>query len=205
MNEKPTVRWLTGKRRPWYRGLGPYFIILAFVIAASVATSDMIRREYSDKNKELKQDIELLIRRIDQLEHEKDILEEALSRRIRQNLDLIDKVEKYEEMREVLEWDARRMTITHYAPLDPDAVPGMCFSGDPTITASGATVEPGVTVAAGPDIPFGTRVYIPGYGFREVQDRGGAIGNNNIDVAIHSRAEAFELGRIEKTVYVEVP
>ena len=203
MNEKPTVRWLTGKR-PWWHGMGPYLIVLILVIVGSHAITSTITREYQDKNKELKQDLELLIRRIDQLEHEKDILEEALSRRIRQNLELIDKVEKYEEMREVLEWDTRRMTITHYAPLDPDAVPGMCFSGDPTITASGATVEPGVTVAAGSNIPFGTRIYIPGYGYREVQDRGGAIGNNNIDVAVVSRSKAFELGRVEKTVYVEV-
>ena len=38
---------------------------------------------------------------------------------------------------------------TAYAPLDPKAKEGMCYEGDPRITASGAPVVPGVTVAAG--------------------------------------------------------
>ena len=140
-------------------------------------------------------------RRIEQLEHERGILEEALSRRIRQVNSLLDEMD---EMRTVLDWDARQMTITHYAPLDPSAIEGVCYSGDPSITASGATVEPGITVAAGRNIPFGTRIFIPGYGYREVQDRGGAIGPNNIDIAVASRSRAFELGRVQQTVYVEV-
>ena len=197
--EKPTVRWLTGKR-PWYRGLGPYLLILILVISASVATSSMIRNEYQDKLEDHRQDIEILIQRIDQLEHEKDMLEDVLQRRIHENGELLEKIE---EMENVLEWDARRMTITHYAPLDPAAVEGMCYSGDPTVTASGMPSEPGISVAAGSNIPFGTTLYIPGYGYREVHDRGGAIGPNNIDVMIWDRDEAFELGRVEKTVYVE--
>ena len=36
---------------------------------------------------------------------------------------------------------------TGYAPLDPGAVCGMCYSGDPTVTASGRETKPGVTVA----------------------------------------------------------
>jgi len=200
MNEKPTVRWLTGKR-PWWHGTGPYILILLLVMAASLATTNMIRNEYNDKNKELKQDLELLIQRIDQLEHEKETLEEVLQRRIHENGELLKKIE---EMENVLEWDARQMVVTHYAPLDPAAVEGMCYSGDPTVTASGMPSEPGISVAAGSNIPFGTTLYIPGYGYREVHDRGGAIGPDNIDVMIWDRDEAFELGRVEKTVYVEV-
>ena len=84
---------------------------------------------------------------------------------------------------------------TAYAPLDPQAVEGMCYEGDPHITASGAPVILGETVAAGPDMPFGTEVYIRGLGRRVVQDRGGRIGDKQLDVVVKTRAEAFAWGR----------
>ena len=40
-----------------------------------------------------------------------------------------------------------RAEVTSYAPLDPDAVEGMCYSGDPSITATGTTVRYGVAAA----------------------------------------------------------
>lgn len=104
---------------------------------------------------------------------------------------------------EVLQWDVMEVEITHYAPLDANAVEGVCYSGDPNITASGARVQVGKTIAAGPSIPFGTKIYIPGYGMRVVQDRGGAITDNHIDIAIHSRAEAYRLGRKKVLVYIQ--
>jgi hypothetical protein len=42
----------------------------------------------------------------------------------------------------------------------------------------------GETVACGPDIPYGTQVYIQGVGWRVCQDRGGAIDNDEVDVAV---------------------
>lgn len=70
-------------------------------------------------------------------------------------------------------------------------------------TSSGAYVEQGVTIAAGKNIPFGTKIYIPyfdgksgfGNGIFTVQDRGGAIGPNNIDVYMKSLSKANEFGR----------
>lgn len=56
------------------------------------------------------------------------------------------------------------------------------------ITASTKKAVRGVTVAAGPSVPFGTKVYIPYFkdwdnnGIFVVQDRGGAIHDDNIDV-----------------------
>lgn len=84
---------------------------------------------------------------------------------------------------------------TAYAPLDPNAKEGMCYEGDPRITASGAPVVPGVTVAAGKELPFGTELYIKGIGKRIVQDRGAAIGRGCIDIAVQTQAEAFQFGR----------
>ena len=106
-------------------------------------------------------------------------------------------------MAEILSWDVDLMEITHYAPLAPDAVEGMDYAGDPRVTSSGEETQIGVTVAAGPEVPFGTQVYIPGYGLRIVQDRGGSITEGRLDIAVASRQEANQLGRIFREVYLE--
>ena len=82
-----------------------------------------------------------------------------------------------------------------YAPLDPKARAGMCFAGNPCITASGAPVQPNVTIAAGPHIPFNTQVWIQSLGPRVVTDRGGRIKGNKIDVCFKTRKEALQWGR----------
>lgn len=67
----------------------------------------------------------------------------------------------------------------------------ICGTGD-GITASGAPVQAGVTVAADPDIfPFGTALYIEGVGVRYVQDTGAAIQGNKLDVAVATHENAL--------------
>ena len=61
-------------------------------------------------------------------------------------------------------WNIEPVEITGYAPLDPRAVEGVCYEGDPGVTASGEPTQIGVSVAAGLDVPFGTKVWIDGYG-----------------------------------------
>jgi 3D (Asp-Asp-Asp) domain-containing protein len=87
------------------------------------------------------------------------------------------------------------MTATAYAPLDPDAVEGMCYLGNPRVTATGARTTPGRTIAVDPAvIPMGARVYIPGVGVRVAEDRGGLIRGNRLDLCMSSRAAALEWG-----------
>lgn len=60
------------------------------------------------------------------------------------------------------------------------------------ITSSSAKVQPGVTVAADISVlPYGTVVYIEGVGLRVVQDTGGAVKGNKLDVAVNTHAEAL--------------
>ena len=69
-----------------------------------------------------------------------------------------------------------------------------CCGKTNAITASGVKAAAGVTVAAASNIPFGTRIWIEGYGERIVQDRGGAIGMNRLDVYVNTHQEALDHG-----------
>lgn len=97
------------------------------------------------------------------------------------------------------------MKVTGYAPLDPKAVKGMCYAGDPNVTASGRRTQPGITIAAGKNIPFGTLIYIPTLGWRTVEDRGSRIKGNRIDVCFNTREEAIAWGVQSHEVYIIYP
>jgi 3D (Asp-Asp-Asp) domain-containing protein len=70
------------------------------------------------------------------------------------------------------------------------------------ITASGEPVGPG-SISADPSIPFGTRIWVPGYGWGTVMDRGDAIKGNRLDVFIADLNEALKWGRREVAVLIE--
>ena len=62
-------------------------------------------------------------------------------------------------------------------------------------TASGKKTEVGVTAAADWSVlPKGSMIYIEGVGFREIQDKGGAVKGKHIDVLVDLHSEAQKLG-----------
>lgn len=78
-----------------------------------------------------------------------------------------------------------------------------CGSHADGITASGYKLQNGSKVIAAPaDIPFGTKIYVPGYGLATVEDRGGSIKGNRLDVYFQTHKEALEWGR--RIVIVEM-
>ncbi|WP_339193926.1 3D domain-containing protein [Paenibacillus sp. FSL P4-0176] len=71
-------------------------------------------------------------------------------------------------------------------------------------TASGVYTKEGVTASADPKVfPMGTKIYIEGVGERIVQDTGGAIKGNKLDLFIEDLDEALEFGK-KKNVRVRI-
>ncbi len=116
-----------------------------------------------------------------------------------------DALEARELDLESQQYQVQMMNITMYAPLSAGAVGGFDFSGDPSLSASGEKVVPGKTAAAGPNIPFGTRIYVEGLGWRTVNDRGSAIGPNDIDLAVETKEEAIKFGQQRRLVIIQKP
>lgn len=70
-------------------------------------------------------------------------------------------------------------------------------------TASGLFARRGTLAADTEYYPFGTQMYIPGYGLGTVQDRGGAIrGARRLDLYMHSHDAAKKWGRKWVEVFV---
>jgi len=73
------------------------------------------------------------------------------------------------------------------------------------VTASGTRVRPGTIAADTSIFPFGTIMYVPGYGYGIVEDRGGAIKGYKIDLYFRTHQQALEWGRHRKQVKVWFP
>jgi len=70
------------------------------------------------------------------------------------------------------------------------------------VTASGTKARLGTIAADTSVYPFGTKIFVPGYGWGVVEDRGGAIKGQRIDLFFNSHRDALQWGR--KRVVVEV-
>lgn len=69
-------------------------------------------------------------------------------------------------------------------------------------TATNKVARRGFVAADWRVFPPGTKLYIPGYGMATVEDRGGAVKGNHLDLYVDSYREAIEWGVREIEVYV---
>ena len=67
-------------------------------------------------------------------------------------------------------------------------------------TASGRDPVPWYTVAAGPSLPFGTVIYIEGFGTFEVMDRG--VADGCIDILVNNHSEIPGYGMTSAATYL---
>lgn len=63
------------------------------------------------------------------------------------------------------------------------------------ITSDGTKAKKGTIAADIRRYPYGTRMYVPGYGWGVVHDTGSAIKGNHIDVFFKDHDDALEWGR----------
>lgn len=88
-------------------------------------------------------------------------------------------------------------SISHYCNCST------CSGSYGNTTASGAIPSVNRTVAMGRNVPFGTKIRIGNDPtVYTVEDRGGAIGRNNVDVFVGSHSEAMNKGRYSAPVYI---
>ncbi len=85
--------------------------------------------------------------------------------------------------------ESRRMLSTAYT-----------HTGYPT--ASGVMPSHGTVAVDTKIIPFGTRLYIEGYGYGTARDRGSAIKGDRIDLFFETRGQALNWGRRWVDVYL---
>jgi 3D (Asp-Asp-Asp) domain-containing protein len=112
--------------------------------------------------------------------------------------------EEYEEeynIQEVIEMESLgEFNISAYCPCEI-----CCGHYADGITSSGERAIEGITIAADPNVlPEGTEVYIEGIGHRIVQDTGGAIKGNKLDLFFSSHQDALNFGRQYLEVFKEV-
>ena len=86
--------------------------------------------------------------------------------------------------------------ITYYCPCE------LCCGWANMPTASGVMPTEGVTIAADPMFAFDTELIIDGHTY-VVEDRGGAIKGNKIDIFVQSHEYALSLGRHEVEVLIK--
>lgn len=91
--------------------------------------------------------------------------------------------------------------LTHYCVEQHEHI---CGTGT-GLTATGTYVTAGRTIAVDPSIiPYGTEVYIEGYGWRVAEDTGGAVNGNHIDIAVDIHSRAIDMGTIYGGVWMLV-
>ena len=70
-------------------------------------------------------------------------------------------------------------------------------------TATGTIAKQGRTIAVDPDvIPYGSTVYIEGWGYYVAEDCGGGVNGNHIDIYRDSHAVCRNLGVQNAKVYI---
>ena len=69
-------------------------------------------------------------------------------------------------------------------------------------TALGVRAKKGTIAADTSIFPFGTVMYVPGYGYGTVEDQGSGIKGHRIDLYFRSHKDALKWGRITKDVTV---
>ena len=91
--------------------------------------------------------------------------------------------------------------LTHYCN---EQYKHICGDGD-GLTSTGTKTTVGRTIAVDSSvIPYGTQVYIEGYGWRVAEDCGGGVNQKHIDILVDTHKQALAMGTQNGGVWVVV-
>jgi len=130
-----------------------------------------------------------------------DVTSSALDAVSRSHASLFDASKEIKDV-EGSTW-GRRFRVTQYVP----SAGGINADSDPRFTATMMKADPKLRiVAVDPTlIPYGSKVWVEGFGWYQAQDTGGAIKGYRIDVMAKSLEGAKKFGAQERFVIVVPP
>lgn len=73
------------------------------------------------------------------------------------------------------------------------------------VTAMGTKARPGTIAADTSKYPFGSILYVPGYGYGRVEDRGSAVKGDHLDLYFKKHRQALQWGTKRTNVRVYTP
>lgn len=111
------------------------------------------------------------------------------------DLPQMEEVMPQTRQQEAAQTQEQTFTVTAYCPCEK-----CCGAYANGYTATGEKATQGVTIAADPDVlPMGTEIELDGHTYT-VQDTGGAIAGNRLDLYFDSHEDALRWGVQEKIV-----
>ena len=164
------------RKKRMYRRIRNFFLMILFIVLfiGSITTF-----ENQKENGKFRQQIEE--------QQETIALQQEKIRQQEKELDeLLEEVNRVKEENQKLQFFS--MVATGYCACE------QCCDKEDGITASGKKAQANHTVAMPEGFSFGTMVEIDGMGIYTVEDRGGAIKGNRIDIYFDSHEEALEFG-----------
>ena len=132
--------------------------------------------------------------------------QEELAEEVKQQRVLLEQTKKRQEEEQLLlqelqrwldTWQVVELEATAYAPYDAAQTESLCHDGNPSVTATGTRPGPGTAAVDPRVIPYGTFLWVAGYGWAEAQDTGAAMrrGKSDLDLFFWTRQEALDWGR----------
>ena len=188
-------------------------LLICVTVMLSVCTASLkeeltiTQNELNENKILLQQTEEELSNTKEELSNTKDKLQDEIDRASELNESLSDAsimLEKANAMIDELKSDEYKLVymgdfkITYYCDERRDHI-----CGGNGVTASGKKTNVGVTAAADWSVlPKGSKVYIEGIGWREIQDVGGGVDGKHIDVLVKTHKEALNLGTDHEGVWL---
>lgn len=205
MKEKKKVK--QKRRINWKSIFGIVYILVMFAVAfaATKYEKNTYNNELNETKTQYEQQIQEKDNQIKMLEEEKTNLNtkvEELNKEIEALK--IAKAQKSTATSRGGSTSTSRETVPTSAPLGEGWIWAnasaycacmQCCGKTNGITASGTKATAGRTIAAPSTYAFGTKIEIAGMGTYVVEDRGGAIKGNKIDIYFNTHEEALQFGR----------